>query len=47
MDKSTGLCCDQTIRLKSPWSKKVYRLPLRRIRFCDELQDRSLVFLTN
>ena len=47
VDKSTGLRCDQTIRLKSLWSKKVYPLPLRRIRFYDETQNRSLVFLTN
>jgi IS4 transposase len=47
IDKNTGLRCDQTIRLKSSWSKKTYRLPLRRIRFRDELQSRSLVFLTN
>ena len=47
VDKSTGLRCDQTIRLKSLWSKKVYPVPLRRIRFRDEPQNRSLVFLTN
>ena len=47
VDKNTGLRCDQTVRLKSSWSRKVYRLPLRRIRFRDESQNRSLVFLTN
>jgi hypothetical protein len=47
VDKNTGLRCDQTVRLKSSWSKKVYRLALRRIRFRDEQQNRSLVFLTN
>jgi len=47
VDQSTGLRCDQTIRLKSSWSRKVYRLPLRRIRFRDEQEHRSLVFLTN
>ena len=47
VDKSTGLRCDQIIRLKSSWSKPVYPLPLRRIRFRDAPQNRSLVFLTN
>ena len=47
VDKRTGLRCDQTIRLKSSWSRKVYRLPLRKIRFRDEQENRSLVFLTN
>jgi hypothetical protein len=47
VDKSLGLRCDQIIRLKSSWSKKHYPKALRRIRFRDELQNRSLVFLTN
>lgn len=47
VDKSVGLRCDQIVRLKSPWSKKRYPYLLRRIRFHDELQDRSFVFLTN
>jgi IS4 transposase len=47
VDKNTGLRCDQTVRLNSSSSKKTYRLPLRRIRFRDEQQNRSLVFLTN
>jgi IS4 transposase len=46
VDKRTGLRCDQTVRLKSSWSRDVYRWPLRRIRFRDELEKRSLVFLT-
>lgn len=45
--KSSGLRCDQIIRLKSSWSKNVYRSSLRRIRFYDEKEKRSLVFLTN
>ncbi|MGP8021106.1 MAG: IS4 family transposase [Limisphaerales bacterium] len=47
VDKRTGLRCNQTIRLKSSWSKHVYRWPLRRIHFRDEQESRSLVFLTN
>ncbi len=47
VDKSQGLRCDQTVRLKSPWSKKHYAAALRRIRFRDPEQDRSFVFLTN
>jgi hypothetical protein len=47
VDKSQGLRCDQTIRLKTSWSKKSYPGALRRIRFRDQQQNRSLVFLTN
>jgi hypothetical protein len=47
VDKTTGLRCDQTIRLKSSWSRKHYRLPLRRIRFREAQEGRSLVFLTH
>lgn len=47
VDKSLGLRCDQTIRLKTSWSRRTYSLALRRIRFCDQEQNRSLVFLTN
>ena len=47
VDKSQGLRCDQTIRLKSAWSQKHYAVALRRIRFRDPEQNRSLVFLTN
>ena len=47
VDKSQGLRCDQTIRLKSTWSKKHYAVALRRIRFRDQEQNRPFVFLTN
>jgi len=47
LDKSQGLRCDQTIRLNSSWSRRSYPLPMRRIRFRDHTQNRSLVFLTN
>jgi hypothetical protein len=47
IDKSQGLRCDQTVRLKSRWSKKHYPAALRRIRFRDDEHNRSFVFLTN
>jgi len=47
VDKAQGLRCDQTIRLKSTWSKKHYTAALRRICFRDQVQNRSFVFLTN
>ncbi len=47
VDKSVGLRCDQRVRLKTSWSKDHYPDELRRIRFRDELQKRSFVFLTN
>jgi Transposase DDE domain/Domain of unknown function (DUF4372) len=47
VDKATGLRCDQTIRLISKDSKYRYRLALRRIRFRDVQENRSLVFLSN
>jgi len=47
VDKSGGLRCDQTVRLCSPWSRKVYPQTLRRVRYRDAVEQRSLVFLTN
>lgn len=47
VDKTTGLQCDQTIRLTGPVSKQKYPEPLRRVRFYDADMDRRLVFVTN
>lgn len=47
VDKSTGLRCDQTIRLKTAKGKKDYPGQLRRIRFVDPETGKSLVFITN
>lgn len=47
VDKSSGLRCDQTVRLCSDWSKDVYPEVLRRIRFRDTVEKRTLIFLTN
>ena len=47
VDKATGLRCDQTVRLCSDWSRKVYPEPLRRVRYRDTIEQRSFIFLTN
>ena len=47
VDKSTGLRCDQTIRLKNYYAATDYPAHLRRIKYYDKEQNRSFVFLTN
>ena len=47
VDKTLGLRCDQTIRLNSSWSRKVFGEPLRRVRARDEQSGKSVVLLTN
>lgn len=47
VDKSTGLRCDQTIRLSSAKGKKSYPQSLRRISYYDEETKKRLTFLTN
>jgi hypothetical protein len=47
VDKSTGLRCDQTIRLTSNWSVRSFPEPLRRIRVYDAENKVMLVLLTN
>ena len=47
VDKSTGLRCDQLIRLKTRWSQRSYPYRLRRVRFWDEEHSCTLVLLTN
>ena len=47
VDKTTGLRCDQTIRLKSFYPAKSYPGTLRRIRYHDAETDKILIFLTN
>jgi len=46
-DKSSGLRCDQIIKLKNFYPARKYPGKLRRIKFYDAEQDRTLVFLTN
>lgn len=47
VDKSTGLRCDQTIKLSIYKSNKQYPEKLRRIKYYDHEKDLTLVFLTN
>lgn len=47
VDKSTGLRCDQTIRLNSAKSRRAYPDKLRRIRYYDAETKLCLVLLTN
>lgn len=47
VDKSTGLRCDQTIRLNSSKSHRAYPDKLRRIRYYDVESKLCLVLLTN
>jgi hypothetical protein len=47
VDKSTGLRCDQTIRLNDPKTKRHYPRDLRRISFFDTEARKLLVFVTN
>lgn len=47
IDKSTGLKCDQSIRLTGPKTSKLYPKKLRRIKYKDPDTNLLLVFLTN
>jgi hypothetical protein len=47
VDKTTGLRCDQTIKLKTKKSAREYPGKLRRVKFFDEETGLTLVFLTN
>ena len=47
VDKSTGLRCDQTIKLKGYYSSKDYPEKLRRIKYYDAETDKTLIFLSN
>lgn len=47
VEKSTGLRCDQTIRLTGHYAVKHYPLYLRRIRYYDLEHDQTYVYLTN
>ena len=46
-DKSIGIQCDQIINLKGYYAKKDYPEKLRRIRYFDSKNNKTLVFLTN
>jgi len=47
VDKSTGLKCDQTIKLRGYYPAKDYPEQLRRVRYFDRENNRDLTFLTN
>jgi len=47
VDKSTGLRCDQTIKLTGTKTSLVYPEKLRRIKFYDETKPKMYKFLTN
>jgi len=47
IDKSTGLCCDQVIRLSGINTRKSYPDKLRRVKYHDRETDKILVFVTN
>lgn len=47
VDKSTGLRCDQTVVLRNRNVSKEYPDKLRRVKFYDQKNDKTLVFLSN
>jgi hypothetical protein len=47
VDKTTGLRCDQTIQLRTRWSRRFLDCPLRRVHVRDPERGLSLVLLTN
>jgi hypothetical protein len=47
IDKTTGLRCDQTIRLTGASASRDYPVQLRRVKCYDAQHDKRLVFLTN
>lgn len=47
IDKNTGLRSDQIIKMTGQKTSQLYPIPLRRITFRDEEQQRTFVYLTN
>lgn len=47
VDRTTGLCCDQIIKLKNFYSKKHYSGKLRRVKYYDVETARYYIYLTN
>jgi len=47
VDKSTGIKCDQTIKLCGFYVSKDYPIKMRRVKFYDIETDKTFVFLTN
>lgn len=46
-DKSNGVKCDQTVRLKNYYVSKDYPIHFRRIKYYDKELDKTFVFVTN
>ena len=47
VDKTTGLRCDQTIRLKGFYTARHYPEKLRRVKYVDTERQLTYVYLTN
>jgi hypothetical protein len=47
VDRTTGLICDQTVKLNVPATAQKYPDKLRRVKYRDLEVDKALVFLTN
>ena len=47
VEKSSGIQCDQTIRLRGLNTKKKYPKPLRRVKYHDNETDKTLNLFTN
>lgn len=47
VDRSTGLQCDQLIRLTGIQSRQKYPIPLRRVRLIDAENNQNIILLTN
>ncbi len=47
VDRTTGVCCDQTIRFASQHGRARYPDTLRRVKFYDAETERYYVFITN
>jgi len=46
-EKQSGVLCDQTVRLNGFYAKKDFPVRMRRIKFYDAENDKTLVFLSN
>jgi IS4 transposase len=46
-DKSTGVLCDQRIALKGFYSNQSYDKEIRRVKYYDEEQNKTFIFLSN
>ena len=47
VDKTTGVCCDQTVVLTGARGKRHYPQPIRRIKYYDAKTQKTFNFLTN